>query len=473
MPDDDVDLLAIDRGCVTAPAGCGKTYKVVDALSRHRGTKPVLVITHTNAGVAALRERLGRARVAPSSYTLATVDGWAMRLATAFPVRSSIDPAVLRLDDRRADYPKIREAASHLLADGSLQELVAATYARLIVDEYQDCSALQHQLLERVSKALPTCILGDPMQAIFGFGSDRLPDWNGEVCRCFPIAGSLNTPWRWINAGTEGLGKWLLVARDNLLSRQPIDLGGAPDGVRWVELDGVSDRQRRHAAALTRAPGGIGSVLVIGDSSNPESQRIFASQTPGAVMAEAVDLRDFVEFAEGFDVASADAIQELLAYGQRLMTNTDVPRLLTRLNALAGRTARKPASAAESAGLAFLEAPSHARAASLLDTIRVQPGVGVHRPLVLRACLAALRACGAGNGTFADQAMREREKYRATCRALPSRAVGSTLLLKGLEAEVVVILDGARHDSKNLYVAMTRGSKIVVVCSPTQTLSPR
>jgi len=473
MPDDDIDLLAIDRGCVTAPAGCGKTYKVVDALSRHHGKKPVLVITHTNAGVAALRARLGRANVAPSSYALATVDGWAMRIASTFPVRSSIDPAVLRLDDHRSDYPKIREAAAHLLADGSLQDIVAASYSRLIVDEYQDCSVRQHQLLELVSEALPTCVLGDPMQAIFGFGADRLPDWNAEVCRSFPMAGTLDTPWRWINAGTEGLGRWLLAARSDLQSRRPIDLGGAPDEVRWVELDGSTDQQKRHAAALTRAPGGTGSVLVIGDSSNPDGQRLFASQTPGAVMVEAVDLRDFVQFAEGFDVAAPDAIHQLLAYGQKLMTNTDVPRLLTRLQSLAAGTARKPAGAVESAGLAFLDAPSHARAASLLDTIRVQPGVGVHRPLVLRACLAALRACGVGNGTFADQAIRQRERYRATGRALPSRAVGSTLLLKGLEAEVVVILDGIRHDSKNLYVAMTRGSKLIVVCSPTQTLNPR
>jgi DNA helicase-2/ATP-dependent DNA helicase PcrA len=473
MPEDDLDLLAIDRGCVTAPAGCGKTHKIVDTLLRYRGTKRVLVVTHTNAGVAALRERLVRAKVPPSSYTLATVDGWAMRLASTFPVRSSIDPAVLRLDDHRSDYPKIREAASHLLANGSLQDLVAATYSRLIVDEYQDCSALQHQFLVQVSEALPTCVLGDPMQAIFGFGADGLPDWNGEVCRRFPLAGTLNTPWRWINAGTEGLGRWLLLARDSLLSRQPIDIAAAPDGVRWVELDGVTDRQKQHSAALTRPPGGIGTVLVIGDSSNPKSQRLFASQTPGAVMVEAVDLRDFVEFAERFDVDAEDAIQHLLEYGQQLMTGTETPRLLARLNTLIRGTARRPATAAESAGLAFLDAPSHARAASLLDTIRVQTGVSAHRPLVLRACLAALRACGAGNGTFADQAMRERERYRATGRALPSRAVGSTLLLKGLEAEVVVILDGPRHDSKNLYVAMTRGSKLVVVCSPTPTLNPR
>ena len=43
--------------------------------------------------------------------------------------------------------------------------------------------------------------------------------------------------------------------------------------------------------------------------------------------------------------------------------------------------------------------------------------------------------------------------------------VGSTLLLKGLEAEVAVILHADELDALNLYVAMTRGSRKLVICS--------
>ncbi|MEO7469174.1 MAG: UvrD-helicase domain-containing protein, partial [Sphingobium limneticum] len=77
MPD--VDLLAIDRGTVTAPAGCGKTHLISVALTRHVAPKPILVLTHTNAGVAALRSRLDKAGVEPSHYRLTTIDGWCMR----------------------------------------------------------------------------------------------------------------------------------------------------------------------------------------------------------------------------------------------------------------------------------------------------------------------------------------------------------------------------------------------------------
>jgi superfamily II DNA or RNA helicase len=47
--DDEIDLLTIERGAITAPAGCGKTHLIADALTRHNGAKPVMILTHTNA----------------------------------------------------------------------------------------------------------------------------------------------------------------------------------------------------------------------------------------------------------------------------------------------------------------------------------------------------------------------------------------------------------------------------------------
>lgn len=95
-----------------------------------------------------------------------------------------------------------------------------------------------------------------------------------------------------------------------------------------------------------------------------------------------------------------------------------------------------------------------------------QGGVRKHRPAVLRACIKALQLChGTAGLSFADAAIRIREQNRLIGRPLPGRAVGSTLLLKGLEAEVAVVLDADSLDAKNLYVAMTRGSKRLVLCS--------
>jgi len=81
---DEIDILAIARGAITAPAGCGKTHLIAEALTRHAGVKPIMILTHTNAGVVALRGRLDGLRVPSNSYRLATIDGWAMRLTPPF-----------------------------------------------------------------------------------------------------------------------------------------------------------------------------------------------------------------------------------------------------------------------------------------------------------------------------------------------------------------------------------------------------
>src|SRR5688500_15208775 len=107
MRESEIDLLAIDRGAVTAPAGCGKTELIAEALRRHSRAKPILVLTHTNAGVVALRGRLDRAGVPSKAYRLCTIDGWALRLISTFPQRSGHDPGVLELAQPRTDYPKI------------------------------------------------------------------------------------------------------------------------------------------------------------------------------------------------------------------------------------------------------------------------------------------------------------------------------------------------------------------------------
>jgi len=473
MCNDRLDLLAIDRGTVTAPAGCGKTHLIADALSRHQDRKPVLVLTHTNAGVVALRGRLDRAGVPSKSYRLSTIDGWAMRLISTFPARSAHNPDLLKLENRRTDYPNIRVAAFNLIRAGHINDVLSASYSRLIVDEYQDCSIRQHAVVASAAQVLPTCVLGDPLQAIFGFGVDGLADWNGHVCEFFPVAGELDTPWRWINAESEPLGRWLLDVRARLLRGEEIDLRTAPAGVNWIELDGTEDHQRRLRAARMRPPGNDGRVLIIGDSINPDSQRQFASQTPGAVTVEAVDLRDLVEFARDFDLGGADALERVANFAQSVMRNVGAADLVRRVNTIRAGRARNLPTDVERVALEFVEAPSHAAAVNLFVAISAEGGVTTHRPAVLRGCIKALQRCSANDGpSFHDAAIRVREENRLVGRPLPKRAVGSTLLLKGLEAEAAVILNAEALDARNLYVAMTRGSMSLTVCAPRPVLRP-
>lgn len=470
----DIDLRAIVRGTVTAPAGCGKTQLIAHTLAAHRESKPILVLTHTNAGVAALRSRLDRAGVPTNAYRLSTIDGWAIRLISTFPGRSAHDPEILRLASPTRDYPAIRDVAWKLLQAGHVSDVLKTSYAHLIVDEYQDCSVSQHHIVYFLSLILPTCVLGDPMQAIFGFRGNALADWNQQVCAHFPVVAELATPWRWRNAGAEALGQWLLEARRLLAAGQSVDLRSGPsEHVTWMQAIAPNDHQQRLVAARTAPPTADGRVLIIADSRNRAAQQNFASQTPGASTVEAVDLHDLIAFGNSFDVGSPNALRQLLALAQSVMTNVGVSELTRRLDSLARGTARNPPTDAESRVLAFEHAPSLAAAAALLSELHTLPNVRVHRPAIFYGVLKALRESSAGIISLAEAARRVREETRLLGRPLPKRAVGSTLLLKGLEAEVAVLLNTEGMSAQHLYVAMTRGSMKLIVCSASPIVGPK
>jgi len=155
------------------------------------------------------------------------------------------------------------------------------------------------------------------------------------------------------------------------------------------------------------------------------------------------------------------------------MINVDAEALQQRIQSITCGTAHKPPTEVENVALAFIHAPSYRTTVALLSEINRENGVRAHRPAVLWACIKALLLCdGSDNLSFYDAAIMVREQNRYYGRSLPKRGVGSTLLLKGLEAEVVVILNADVLDARNLYVAMTRGSKALTICSHSPVLNP-
>jgi len=469
MPE--VDILQLENQVVVAPAGCGKTHQIVGALDRHDDGLPVLVLTHTNAGVAALRQKLNTTGVSTRRYRLATIDGWALRVVASFPVRSGYTGGFRPV---RPDYVAIRRACWALLKSGHISDIIRANYSRIIVDEYQDCSVHQHGIVLWASKTIPICALGDPMQAIFGFGDDGLPDWNDEVCRHFPLGGELCTPWRWRNVGNEELGQWLLDVRGLLLERSAVDLGDRPDSVRIVELQGdAQDHDRLVAAAVCEHREDGDKTLVIGDSRSAESRYRIAKRVPGMITVEPVDLRDLIRFARRVNCTNESCIRDTLEFAASVITNVAPAQVLRRIDSLAAGRARRGPSELEQLALEVKAQPSISGVASLLSACSKQPGSRTYRPAVLRACLRALQLSISTQGlTISDAAVRIREENRAFGRQIPRHAIGSTLLLKGLEADHVVVLNADDLDPENLYVAMTRGAKSVTLCTKVQHLHP-
>jgi len=467
----ELDLFPVARGSVTAPAGCGKTQLIADTLALHVGPKPILILTHTNAGVAALKARMQRANIPSSAYRIATIDGFAMRLIGKFPLRSGHNPQILDLANPAGDYPAIRDSAYRLLQAGHINDILLATYSRLLVDEYQDCNLTQHYMVSWAAQALPTCVLGDPMQAIFNFRGNTLVDWATDVVTQFPPIGVLQTPWRWRLAGTENLGNWLLAVRAQLEAGHSIDLRTAPQEVQWIQFNAANALQQRLAAARTQAPG-QGTVLVIGNAANTQSRFTLTSQTPGATAVETVDMADLVNFARNFNPAQADSLRQLTEFATSLMTQVGSAQLLARVESIRNGRNRTQPTPVEEIAVAYSNAPSMAGAMQLLQALSEQPGIHRFRPEVLRCCLSAMNTATTSAVTLHAAAVQVREQNRHLGRPLSRRSVGSTLLLKGLEADVAVILHPELMTAQNLYVALTRGARQVVVCSEGPLLQP-
>lgn len=102
-----------------------------------------------------------------------------------------------------------------------------------------------------------------------------------------------------------------------------------------------------------------------------------------------------------------------------------------------------------------------------------QNNTRAYRPDVLYCCLRTMQIAAVGSCSFAEATVRERERNRQESWPLARRAIGSTLLLKGLEAEVAVITAPEEMDARHLYLAFTRGAKKLVVCSFTPVLMTR
>lgn len=452
------------RGLVIAPAGCGKTHLISETL-RVSQSKPYLVLTHTTAGVASLKQKLRRLSVPATNYVVTTIDGWALRLANFFP---ALCPIVSSPGNGKAYYPELRQKAVNLLNSGQISDIIRASYSRLLVDEYQDCDLNQHQLVQALSLTLPTVVFGDPMQCIFNFGGP-MPDWAKEVEAYFPTIQELNTPWRWNNAGTPALGEWILHCRQLLSQGHKIDLTSCPAHVFSHQLTGNSrtdlqSQQGIHYALLQSHPSE--SLLILGDSTSPKLRHEFAKLTPNIDVVEPVEFRDIIASAAELDIASGmNLVEVVLKTAANMMTNVEAPQTLQRLNSIIAGRNRTPPTPVEHYLSCLAQDPTRANMLNIFQHLELKEGVRIYRKSAFHALKEAISiSIHSPEQSISDAAAKVRERIRHTGdKRIPHRAIGSTLLLKGLECEHAIILNAGALNSKNLYVALSRGAKSINV----------
>lgn len=288
------------------------------AVSRNDG-KPALVLTHTNAGVCALRSRMARAKVAAIKARVTTLDGWCLQVVSSYPELSGLRP-----DLSAIHYPTLRQAAIRAVSSGALDAILRASYSRVIVDEYQDCTSDQHRLVVALADRLPCCVLGDPLQRIFDFAGP-LPDWDADVLTAFPLVASFDVPWRWFKHGEEDFGRWILSIRDGLERGQGVDLTTAPSNLTWKQAVVQTQQFAAEADAMAVLKGiAAPSSLIVGSPTDPASRVAFAKAHEGVQVVERADMPEVRDAADQIgSKQDLDRLNAVLKFARSVMSGLD------------------------------------------------------------------------------------------------------------------------------------------------------
>jgi len=462
-------LLATERGLVVAAAGCGKTELIARTVANPEAGRQ-LVLTHTHAGVAALKNRLDRLKVPTSRYHLDTIAGWSLKYAAAYSDISGLNEYNEAAPEWNAVYP----AARLVLASGLGHHIVSASYDGVLVDEYQDCSASQHAIVKSLAEVLPVRVVGDPLQAIFGFRrDDPMVDWS-DVEAFFKRLPDLLMPHRWKkeNANAQ-LGAWLIEARTELIETGRLTIRKTAP-VEWTNWSSMKEID------VCRRWRGSRGVVAIKRSTMPNvhvksSCLSVATRLSGCFqMVEAFDDKELPRMVATWPTVSGGFVVRSL----HEFVKTRMVRVGPALNNVVAAVADGRSTARFTKHLNHRDRledlatnPTPETALSVLEGFRKEPGWTVYRPegiYQLRSALQESEGLGMSHIAAAVASVRTRARHRG--RHVPWRTVGTTLLLKGLEFDDAIVLNADELSRNELYVAITRGARSLHVLSADRTI---
>ena len=461
-------------GYVIAPAGYGKTHLIADAV--RLATKRQLVLTHTYAGVNALRRKMRQIGVSSSACRVDTIASWALRLCLSYPNAS--DWTIQRPEG--GQWTALYRTCGVLLDHPFIGRILRASYGGVYVDEYQDCSTHQHQLILKLARDLPCRILGDPLQAIFDFANESPVDWDGEIPTNFVRLGQLDTAHRWLRACRPALGAWLKAARSALEQGQPLDLTQRADGVtlKHTNDENLLISQGNTCRYLNCDPRHRVIAIHKGDQHYKAKCHRLARTIGGRFSSiEEIEGKDLFAFINRLERARTNQtrLKKVIKFAADCMTsvNNNLPAATSRGEHVEiRRNTRNPIVAA--AANAFLAAPSSANIAGFLDALNGLPDVQVIRADLFNRMTGILKKhLMHPDLTLREAAERYHSEFRYRGRPVGRRRlIGTTLLVKGLEFDHAIVLDADSLSRKELYVALTRGARSLTIISTRATLNP-
>ena len=379
-------FLSANKSIIIAPAGYGKTYTIAEAISSYKGDKKVLVLTHTHAGIASLREKFEQKGLVPSTYHLDTICSFALDLTKTYHVHKNEIP---NESDANALFDYVVEHATRILKANPIKHLLSITYEHLIVDEYQDCTLAQHQMVLELAQTLKTHLLGDPLQGIFGFRRQQIVDFNADSFSPFlQNCQLLETPWRWKNAGQDALGQDLARIREKLLAGEDINLEEY-HSINWIQgaVDDYAKPQTNVRNALFQELN-QGAVVIHPNSSSVEPRKSIVIHYPMLQLIESIDGKEYYSCCQQFDSHSGQALIKDISDMMRKMCNKSCINSWIKPDGTLKNKRRQDDQATksklESAINHLLKEKSSLNIANLIVAIARLPGIVIYRKEFIR-----------------------------------------------------------------------------------------
>lgn len=456
------NVLAAAPCSIEMPAGTGKTHLLATAVAvAAEDGRRSLVLTHTNAGVDAIRARLRRFGVPASMARVETLTSWAFTLSRSY---SNIAGVTVGEVPDWTQSKAYLDGASKVAATAAIADMHAASFEYLFVDEYQDCSLVLHDFVLTLASTVPkTVVLGDRLQGIFTFDGPVV-SWENHVMRNFTRHDVPIHPHRWTGHNTE-LGDWLLDIR-------PLFTPGSTFDFSHHNVNGLNFVQASESTTIAQTAHrfrDFNETVVILDKWALDVAN-HASRLGGSYsvmediggrfmrgVLENVPMPGDPQIAWWFAKFAKDCVVGL--------AGIDAP-VLKRLGE--GKTVshyrRKGISSVLAAFDALLACPTYEQVGLIAAVVQSTPGLRIYRWEAWNDTREAILHTSEDGGDPLENLARIRDRVRRRGRRPESRIASRTLLVKGLEYDHVIVADLSKmKDPCNLYVALSRARKSVTI----------
>ena len=464
------DLLAQQKVLVEAHAGCGKTHTIATCVSLVQGHS--LILTHTHVGVASIRAKLEKQGVDSSKYKVSTIDSYVQKYVLAFYMGNDIPQ-----QNDSSYYAFILAQAVQIFKTTPVRAIIKNSYTSLFVDEYQDCTKLQHKVIMQLAGILKIYLFGDSLQGIFNFSNNPTVSFDTDLPEGFLRHGFiLKEPYRWKEVN-ENLGHDIEKIRNELELGKDIDLYQYPS-IRFIK---VNDKElarypKNEVHELITQNGEL--LFITPHSYNIEVRLGFASKYRMRVsVLEANTEKDFFILAQSLDTVVSN--RQIISMTKVLETifKSSIGEWINLQN---GQIIRKRSLADQKYSRSVKEIHSQLLNDFSLNNLKCfliegskLPRVKCYRKELFADLIKSLDLAMSERFSIYEAMCQVRNKKAVLGRTIKGRYIGTTLLTKGLEFKTVVILDAQDFkDPKNFYVAISRAQENLIIFSSKTVLHP-